>query len=190
MECTPLDIVIKFAKDLKDVNLFSKMDVYALVNINGNHVTKHATYSVRTLSGKTKGTLDISYKFNEKFTAPEIKQAESVMAYPVGYAAGSSGAAAYSPPGAYPQPTYAHPQVAPGYAGYPPGGYPQYPQYPPPGGYPLQPAYGYGGYAALVQQPHKPKKNWVGGGGGEGWLGDMISDVASYDAGFDDGFDF
>ncbi|KAF5463397.1 hypothetical protein F2P56_019316 [Juglans regia] len=278
MECRPLDIVIESAKDLKDVNLFSKMDVYAVVKIEGvynlksstqktptdkdcgtspkwnfhvkftidddaanqNRLTlvikiksdrtlgdreigevhvpikelldgfgvakeaKHATYSVRTPSGKTKGTLDISYKFGEKFTAPEIKskQAEPVMAYPAGYAAGSSGAAAYPPPGAYPQPMHAHPQAAPGYAGYPPGGYPPYPQYPPPGGYPPQPAYGYGGYGAPVQQPHKPKKNGMGGMGlglGAGLLGgllvgDMISDAASYDGyhdgGFGDGFDF
>ncbi|XP_018850061.1 protein SRC2 homolog [Juglans regia] len=296
MECRTLDLVIKSAKDLKDVNLFSKMDVYAVVKIDGDHnlkSSKHKTptdkdcgtspkwnfpvqftvdnaaaqqnrltlvvkiksdrslgdkeigkvnvpikelldvfgeakeaknvsYSVTTPSGKVKGTLDLSYKFGEKFTAPEQhknKHAEPAPAYPAGYAAGSSVAAAYPPPGAYPPPAYAHPPppggypppagaypppqpgayppVAAGYGGYPPGGYPQYPQYPPQGGYPPQTGYGYGGYPAPVQQPQKSKMGGVGGmalGAGAGLLGgliigDMISDAT--DGGFDDGgFDF
>ncbi|PON81693.1 C2 domain containing protein [Trema orientale] len=37
MECRPLDITIISATDLKDVNLLSKMDVYAVVSISGDH---------------------------------------------------------------------------------------------------------------------------------------------------------
>ncbi|XP_041020104.1 protein SRC2 homolog [Juglans microcarpa x Juglans regia] len=278
MECRTLDLVIKSAKDLKDVNLFSKMDVYAVVKIDGDHnlksskhktptdkdcgtnpkwnfpvqftvddaaaqqnrltlvvkiksdrslgdkeigkvnvpikelldvfgeakEAKYVSYSVTTPSGKVKGTLDLSYKFGEKFTAPEQhknKHAEPAPAYPAGYAAGSSVAAAYPPPGAYPPPAYAHP---PPPGGYPPpaGAYPPpqpgaYPPYPPQGGYPPQAGYGYGGYPAPVQQPQKSKMGGVGGmalGAGAGLLGglivgDMISDAA--DGGFDDGgFDF
>lgn len=301
-----MDLVIESAKDLKDVNLFSKMDVYAVIKIDGDHnlksskhktptdkdcgtnpkwnfpvqftvddaaaqqnrltlvvkiksdrtlsdkeigevkvpikelwdgfgdakETKHASYSVTTPSGKVKGTLDFSYKFGEKFAREQhkYKQIEPAPAYPAGYAAGSSVPAAYPPPGAYPpsagaypppagaypppagaypppagaypppQPA-AYPPVAAGYGGYPPGGYPQNPQYPPPGGYPPQAGYGYGGYGAPVQQPQKSMMGGAGGmalGVGAGLLGglvvgEMISDVseaATYDAGYDGGFDF
>lgn len=292
MECRVLDIVIKSAKDLKDVNLFSKMDVYAVVKIDGDHNLKSSkqktnvdkdcgpnpkwnfpmkftidnaaaqqnrltlvvklksdgsfgdkeigevhvpirelldgfgdakgmknlTYGVRTSSGKAKGMLEFSYQFGEKFASTEHKQKQAtgkehqpVMAYPAGYAAGSS--AAYPPPGAYPPPPpYAQapppaayppagypPPPTTAYGAYPPGGYGGYPQqYPPPGGYPQQAGYGYGGYAQPVVQPQKPKKgSGVGGmalGAGAGLLGglligDMISDATSYDGGYDGGFD-
>ncbi|GLT47637.1 hypothetical protein SLA2020_213200 [Shorea laevis] len=42
-EYRPLDITLISAKDLKDVNLFSKMDVYAVVTINGDPQTKQQT---------------------------------------------------------------------------------------------------------------------------------------------------
>ncbi|CAN1219864.1 Protein SRC2 [Linum perenne] len=40
MECRPLEITIQSAKDLKDVNLFSKMDVFAVVSVNGGDRSK------------------------------------------------------------------------------------------------------------------------------------------------------
>lgn len=278
MECRPLDITLISATDLKDVNLFSKMDVYAVVSISGGdshskskqrtptdkdcgsnprwnfHMKftipdsaaqqnqlnlkikimsdrnlgdreigevyvpikelldafkenekseKHVSYSVRTPGGKTKGTLNFSYKFGEKFTAqvpapaaPQFapfaaqkKMGEPVMAYPPGPPAGSS--YGYPPPGA-------HAPVGGAYPYPPPGGYPPPPQYgygyPPPGGapgygypqYPPQAGYGYG----------RPQSSSSGNGGkiamgvGAGLLGglligDMIDDVGdSFDIDF------
>ncbi|KAF5739865.1 serrate RNA effector molecule [Tripterygium wilfordii] len=289
MERRPLDMTLVSAKDLKDVNMFSKMDVYAVVSVHGdpekqkqktpidkdcgsnpnwNHKMKFTvdeaaanqnrltlkikiktdrtlgkdkaigevhvpikelfdqkdnkkadefvTYSVRTSNGKSKGALNLSYKFGETFkvAAPPprpahagSKSGEPVMAYPppAGYPAGSSsGYPQYPPPGGYPAPPphaeagkypyqypppggYQPPQH--GYQGYPPQpGYGGYPGYPP-----QQPGYGaYPGYPP-VQQP--PKKNSGAGkmalGVGAGLLGgllvgDMISDAA--DMG-DGGFD-
>ncbi|XP_022719415.1 protein SRC2-like [Durio zibethinus] len=43
MEFRPLEINVRSAKDLKDVNLFTKMDVYAVVSINGDHRTTQKT---------------------------------------------------------------------------------------------------------------------------------------------------
>ncbi|GLT94910.1 hypothetical protein SLE2022_126210 [Rubroshorea leprosula] len=43
MEYRPLEITLISAKDLKDVNLLSKMDVYAVVTINGDTQTKQKT---------------------------------------------------------------------------------------------------------------------------------------------------
>lgn len=43
MEFRPLEIKVISAKDLKDVNLFTKMDVYADVSINGDHRTAQRT---------------------------------------------------------------------------------------------------------------------------------------------------
>ncbi|KDP23491.1 hypothetical protein JCGZ_23324 [Jatropha curcas] len=292
MECRPLQITVISAKDIKDVNVFSKMDVYAEVSIRGDlynskqkqktHVDKdsgtnpkwnfpmkftiHETsaqanrltlqfklvsdrslgdreigevhvpikelldkksgdgkteqeqivsYSVRTPKGKSKGTLNFSFKFGEKFEAPlhtekAKKVDDPVMAYPPAGYPGAGASSGYPAPGGYAPPNmaqgpYPYPYPAPG--GYPPppqhayGGYPPAPGY---GysGYP--PAAGYGGYPGMVQQA--PPKKSSGGkmalGLGAGLLGgllvgDMISDVgemasydAGYDAGFDDGFDF
>ncbi|CAK7340667.1 unnamed protein product [Dovyalis caffra] len=36
MECRPLEITVTSAKDLKDVNVFGKMDVYCIVSIKGD----------------------------------------------------------------------------------------------------------------------------------------------------------
>ncbi|XVE63045.1 hypothetical protein DITRI_Ditri06bG0168200 [Diplodiscus trichospermus] len=44
MEFRPLEINVISATDLKDVNLFSKMDVYAVVSINGDHRTTQKTH--------------------------------------------------------------------------------------------------------------------------------------------------
>ncbi|XP_038891256.1 protein SRC2 [Benincasa hispida] len=282
MECRTLDINIKRAKGLKNVNLFSTMDVYAVVSISGdprgkskqktpvakdggtdphwNYPMKFTideaaaqsnrlnlkiklvsdrslgdkkigkvivpikqlldesakgdeekserivNFSVRTMSGKEKGTVEFSYKFGEKYTVqappppppPAMKSGEPVTAYPQGYPGSSSGypaGGAYPPaPGtayAYPPPPHGYGYPPPPQAGYAYGGYPP----------PVQPGYGY----APMHQPQRPQKSGFGGmalGAGAGLLGglligDMISDVgdaaaydAGYDAGFGDGFDF
>uniref|UniRef100_A0A2P2LBB3 WW domain-binding protein 2-like n=1 Tax=Rhizophora mucronata TaxID=61149 RepID=A0A2P2LBB3_RHIMU len=290
MESRLLEISVVSANDLKDVNLFTTMDFYAVVSIKADSCTtqkkkthvhkdcgpnptwnfimeftvdeaalqqnrltlkfeiksdrsfgdkeigevhvpikdlldsaaagdgkehKNVSYSVRTASGKAKGTLNISYKFGDKYNAPPPaekakKVQEPIMAYPAGAGYPGSSSAPYPPPGGYaapPPPPGAYPYPPPG--GYPPPpqhAYGGYPAPPPPGygypGYPTQP--GYGGYPPVVQ-PQKPKKSGKGNmalGVGAGLLGglligDMISDVgetaaydAGYDAGFDGGFDF
>ena len=233
MEFRNLELNIISAKDLKNVNLFSKMDVYAVVSISGDplnpqtatthihrdggtnpkwnfnvkftineslanqnrlsleiklisdrtlagdtvigtvHIPikelldnpagdsfREVNYQVRKTSGKSQGTLILSYKFGERVEAPAIKSAvkqepvkgknEPVMAYPPPGAAAGSSSVPYGTP-------YPPPQQAGGY-GYPPpaaaayGGYPPPPQqgygYPPPPqqgyGYPPPPQPGYG----------------------------------------------
>ncbi|XP_038879883.1 protein SRC2 homolog [Benincasa hispida] len=290
MEVWPLEIRIIKANDLKDVNLITKMDVYAVVSISGDQLNnpKHKTtvdkdagatpswnfsmqftvddaavqdnrltlkikllsnrklgdkeigvvyvqikelfdnsvhregggddekatgneekfgsYSVRLSNGKSKGTLDLAYKFGEKYKVEPspvppphtvetygMKGAEAppVMAYPSTFPASSS---SYPPPAdAYPPPPGGYPYTPPPGA-YPPshsGGYPP----PPPAGYGYPPpGYGYGGgyqppppgygYLPMQQPPEQPKKSGGGGMGmglGAGLLGglligDMISD--------------
>ncbi|KAI5446360.1 Protein src2, variant 5 [Lathyrus oleraceus] len=272
MEYKTLELNIISAKDLKDVNLFSKMDVYAVVSISGDPVNpqtatthihhnggtnptwnfpikftvneslanqnrlsleiklisnrsvagdtligtvhmplkellentsgdslRQVSYQVRTTSGKSKGSLNLSYKFGENVGAPATKSEvkgkhdskmgkdEPVLAYPPpGVAAGSS-SVPYGTP--YPPPQqaagYGYPPPATAYGGYPPAqtGYGYPPQ--------QQPGYGYPG-------AQKPKKNKFGMGLGAGLLGgalggmligDMVSDGGAYDAGYDDGLD-
>ncbi|KAM7279201.1 hypothetical protein ACFE04_006335 [Oxalis oulophora] len=298
MEYRPLDITLISAKDLKDVNKFTTMDVYAVVSINGDPRTQqktpvdkdcgiqpkwnynmkftidesaaqlnaltivvklisdrtmgdkeigevhlpvkelldqsskadgkdphNVTYEVRLRNGKAKGSLNLAYKFGDKFSAAaappppvsvdaatkKLNGSDPVTAYPAGQSGAYPGFAPPPPaPGAYPPPQYypQHPPPQHGYGGYPYhqpppqhgyGGYP-YHQPPPPGygyGYPPQ----QGGYG-FVQQPMKPKKNKMGGGGlglglGAGLLGgllvgDMMGDVseaAAYDEGYMDGMD-
>jgi hypothetical protein len=65
MECMPLDIVIKSAKDLKDVNLFSKMDVYAVVKIDGEHSLK--SHKQKTTIDKDCGP-NPKWNFSMRFT--------------------------------------------------------------------------------------------------------------------------
>ncbi|CAN8294865.1 unnamed protein product [Cochlearia groenlandica] len=43
MECRPLDLTILSAKDLKDIQLIGKQDLYAVVSINGDASTKQKT---------------------------------------------------------------------------------------------------------------------------------------------------
>ncbi|XP_027338417.1 protein SRC2-like [Abrus precatorius] len=264
MEFRTLELNIISAKDLKVVNLFSKMDVYAVVSLAGDslhpqtartHVHKdggsnptwnfpvkfsvneslvqqnrlflevklisdrtlagdtligtvhvplreiidnagdggsfrQVNYQVRTPSGKSKGSLNFSYKLGERLAAPATKAApEPVMAYPPPATAAGSSSAQYGAP--YPPPPqqhqypagYGYPPPPPPYGGYPPAqsGY----------GYPPQAGYGY-------PQAQKPKKNKFGMGLGAGLLGgalggmligDMVSDADTYDAGYDAGFD-
>ncbi|XP_062006085.1 protein SRC2-like [Rosa rugosa] len=40
MDCRPLEITVFSANDIKGVNMFSKMDVYAVVSVSGNGVRK------------------------------------------------------------------------------------------------------------------------------------------------------
>lgn len=269
MECRPLDVTVISAKGLKDVNIMTKMDLYAIISIDGGdprmtqrtptdkdagtnpkwkfpmkftldeaaaqgnrlslvftimsermlgdkvvgevHVPvkelldgekKTVIYGVRTPKGKTKGEIEFSYVFGEKYSygvaAPpppppvmtEMKGAEEhAVAYPPPAAAMASSSAAYA---AYPPPGYAQPPPNYGY----PTQYP--PQYPPQ--YPQQyPAPGYGYPPPQMQPP--PKKSGgsklgmglAGGLLGGLLLGEMIDDVgdaAAYDAGYDDGFGF
>ncbi|KAF9616757.1 hypothetical protein IFM89_032310 [Coptis chinensis] len=65
MEYRPLEITVISAKDIKDVNLFSKMDVYALVTISGDRRTQQKTPVDRD------GGKNPSWNFNMKFTIDE-----------------------------------------------------------------------------------------------------------------------
>ncbi|KAG5006042.1 hypothetical protein AAZX31_09G045100 [Glycine max] len=281
MEYRTLELNIISAKDIKNVNLFSKMDVYAVVTLSGDplhpqgattHVHKDAgsnptwnypvkfsvneslakenrlsleiklvsdrtlgdtvigtvhvplrelmdnpgddgsfrqvSYQVMKQSGKSKGSLNFSYKVGEHVPAPAPKAPktgqEPVMAYP------PTGAGSSSMPYGTPHPPPPPPVAGSGGYGYPPqqayGGYPPqqgygyppqaagygYPQHQSGYGYPQQPGYGY------PPQAQKPKKNKFGMGLGAGLLGgalggmligDMVSDAADYDAGYDAGFD-
>ncbi|OIW14279.1 hypothetical protein TanjilG_21419 [Lupinus angustifolius] len=268
MEYRTLEINVVSAKDIKNVNLLSKMKVYAVVSISGDpqnpqktktHVHRdggtnptwnfpvkftvneslahqnrlyleiklisdrnlagdtligtvnipvkelmdnpgdgsfcHVSYHVRTQSGKDKGSLNLSYKFGEKFTAPAKaapsrtpmaypptpgSKQEPVMAYPA--TVGSSVTPPYgvAPPHQY---GYGYPPAQQSSYGYPPAQQPGY-------GYPSQHGYGY--------PPAQRKKNRFGMGMGAGLLGgalgglligDMVSDAADYGAGYDGGYD-
>ncbi|TMW97411.1 hypothetical protein EJD97_005580 [Solanum chilense] len=183
-------------KDIGEVSV----PVHDLFNSNGT-VERIVEYPVITESGKPKGTLKFSYKFGEKFTAPEPKRDvhhEPVTAYPAPMHSGmaynqQNSGYGYPPPPPPPhhQRGYAYPPQAgaPGY-GYPPP-QPGY-GYPPP-----QPGYGY----PPVQPPPPKRKNKMGGGLGLGLgagllggllVGDMVSDVgemSAYGDGYGDAMD-
>ncbi|KAK6911570.1 C2 domain [Dillenia turbinata] len=275
MEFRSLDITVISAKDLKNVNLLSTMDVYVMVAVSGDPRTakrtqvdkdggqnpkwnesmkfvieesglqsnrvslvfqiksdramgdkdigqvqvplkeifdfkdekpKLVTHNVITPSGKSKGTLDFSFLFGEKYESNVPKSVdEPVMAYPAhaGSSAGYAGQPGlYAPPAhgyAYPAPCpppphgYSQPSPYPpppqGYGapyGYPPA---QQPGYPPVQGYGYPPQYaGQYGYAPPVVAPaQKTKKKKKHGGMGMGLaagllgglvLGDMVEDAA------------
>ncbi|KAF5181812.1 Src2 [Thalictrum thalictroides] len=65
MEYRPLEINVISAKDLKDVNLFSKMDVYAVVSISGDLRSRQKT-PVDHNSGKNP-----TWNYSIKFTIDE-----------------------------------------------------------------------------------------------------------------------
>ncbi|KAJ8772011.1 hypothetical protein K2173_027188 [Erythroxylum novogranatense] len=67
MECRPLEIMIASAKDLKDVNLFTKMDVYAVVSINGD---PYSTQKQKTHVHKDCGP-NPNWNFTMKFNLDE-----------------------------------------------------------------------------------------------------------------------
>ncbi|KAL9314827.1 hypothetical protein ACSQ67_020279 [Phaseolus vulgaris] len=170
-------------------------------NPGDDNGSRNVSYKVLKSSGKSKGTLNFSYKFAEKVSnsvpagsvaaAASKTGSEPVMAYPPQTSAGSS-AIPYGtshPPPPNPAAQYGYPPQQPAYGGYPPQqpgyGYPpqqqSYGGYPPQngyGGYPQQNGYGYpqgypqqGGY---VQQAQKPKKNKFGMGLGAGLLGGAL----------------
>lgn len=160
------------------------------------------TYQVmKTRSGKTKGVLNISYKFSdlmEPFPAYPPPN-EPVTAYPPPASSSSSNSEApvTAYPGGYPPQHggyggYPAPPPQDGYGSYPAppsqSGYGGYPAPPPQGGYggyappPPQGGYGYGcpppagpyGYGAPPQASQPAKKNKFGMGLGAGLLGGAI----------------
>ncbi|XP_030969838.1 protein SRC2 homolog [Quercus lobata] len=66
MECRPLDITLNLAKDLKDFNLFSKMDLYAVFLIHGDYFNNNANQQ-RTHINKDCGP-NPKWNFPMKFT--------------------------------------------------------------------------------------------------------------------------
>ncbi|GLT50459.1 hypothetical protein SLA2020_239450 [Shorea laevis] len=65
MECRPLETTLISAEDLKDVNLVSKMDVYAVVTINGNPKTKQKSPVDKDCGSNPK------WNYTKKFTVEE-----------------------------------------------------------------------------------------------------------------------
>ncbi|XP_024196260.1 protein SRC2-like [Rosa chinensis] len=53
MDCRPLEITVFGANDIKDVNMFSKTDIYTVVSVSGNSVRKQ---KLRTPVHKDVGT--------------------------------------------------------------------------------------------------------------------------------------
>ncbi|KAK9930310.1 hypothetical protein M0R45_027349 [Rubus argutus] len=57
MDCRPLEIRLFSANDIKDINLFSKMDVYAVVSISsGLRSRSSGPRSTRTATPTPNGT--------------------------------------------------------------------------------------------------------------------------------------
>lgn len=67
MECRPLDITIISATDLKDVNLLSKMDVYAVVSVSGDY---RSSQKQKTPVDKDSGP-NPNWNYTVKFTVLE-----------------------------------------------------------------------------------------------------------------------
>ncbi|OMO68780.1 C2 calcium-dependent membrane targeting [Corchorus capsularis] len=220
MECRTLEITVISAKDLKDVNLFTKMDVYAVVSINGDHRTAQRTpidkdcgsnpkwnYIMKftieeALAQQNRLNLNFRLKSDRQLGDKEIGDVAVPIKELLDQNNGNgkveqNGAAATAypyppPPGAYPPPPYGYPPQgpAPGY------GYP---------GYPPQSGYGYNN-TPVIQKPQKPKRGGMGAGMGLGLaaaggllggmlIGDMVGDAVedAFDPGFDSfdcGFDF
>ena len=68
MEYRTLELNVVSAKDLKDVNLFSKMDVYVVVSLSGD--SHHHKQKTKTNVAKDSGTSP-SWNFPMKFTIEE-----------------------------------------------------------------------------------------------------------------------
>ncbi|XP_058082332.1 uncharacterized protein LOC131230422 [Magnolia sinica] len=66
MEYRPLDLTIISAKDIKDVNLFSKMDVYAIVTLSNDPRSKQKTPVDRD------GGKNPTWNFQMKFSVPDL----------------------------------------------------------------------------------------------------------------------
>ncbi|GMN46429.1 hypothetical protein TIFTF001_015615 [Ficus carica] len=203
-------------KDIGEVNIPVKELLASMDdgnNNNNNNSMKFVSYQVRKPSGKAKGELHFSYKFDEKVAGKPAAD-KPVRTYSAVPAVGPS----YPPPppvgydhvqppppvmgyaGGYPPPPA--PVPAPyGGVGYPPPppgyGYPPPPPPPHPGyGYPPAPGYGYPP-PQQVPQPQKSQNKFgmglgaglLGGALGGLLIGDMVSDASAYDAGYDAGFD-
>ncbi|XWS57515.1 hypothetical protein CRYUN_Cryun09bG0180800 [Craigia yunnanensis] len=65
MEFRPLEINVISAKDLKDVNLFTKMDVYAVVSINGDHRTTQITPLDKDCGSNPKWNYTVKFTIDE-----------------------------------------------------------------------------------------------------------------------------
>ena len=65
MECRPLDITLNLAKDLKDLNLFSKMDLYAVVSIHGDYFNNN-----NNNANQQRTHIDKDYGPNPKWNFP------------------------------------------------------------------------------------------------------------------------
>ncbi|KAD6453810.1 hypothetical protein E3N88_08516 [Mikania micrantha] len=204
-----LELTIISAKGLKKVNLVGKMDVYAVVYINGavNQDQKQKTPVDKDGDSNPTWNYPMKFQINEsdalqnRSTLVVKIKTEGISLYPppypapIGAASGSypppaaavapggyppAGGTYYPPPAGYPQPQAGYAyQQQPAYGGYPPPPPPGY------GGYPPQPGYGY----PPVQQPQQAqKKSKFGMGLGAGLLGgalgglligDIVSDAAS-----------
>ncbi|KAI3903509.1 hypothetical protein MKW98_032163 [Papaver atlanticum] len=253
-----LEVTKISARDIKDLNLFSEMDVYVLASIGGDPKTRKKTpvhyhggknpswdftmsflideslaklnrlilifqlkakktigfdrhigevrvpvkelldhpgaekstlyvsYQVTTKSGKSKGILDFSYKFEEKVYQPANVYAAAQYRSrhrPINTPYPPSGSIVPYPPlpAVYPPAGYGQPKLPIGYPpqqlgyGYPPQQQPGY-GYPPQGGYGMGMGMGFGAilFGGLL-------------------IGDIISDVGDYGGGIDvcgGGFDF
>ncbi|KAM5561210.1 protein SRC2-like [Rosa sericea] len=64
MDCRPLEVTVFGANDIKDVNMFSKMDVYAVVSVSGKGLRKQ---KLRTPVHKDAGT-NPKWNYTLKFT--------------------------------------------------------------------------------------------------------------------------
>ncbi|KAI9122913.1 hypothetical protein K1719_005802 [Acacia pycnantha] len=64
MDHLPLELTLISAKDLKDVNLFSKMDVYAVVSISGDAYQNQKSKTPVDRDGGTSPTWNFLMKFN------------------------------------------------------------------------------------------------------------------------------
>ncbi|XP_043708417.1 protein SRC2-like [Telopea speciosissima] len=62
MEYRPLEITVIAAKDIKDVNIFGKMDVYLVANLSGDNLTKQKTPIDK--DGGTNPKWNFQMKFN------------------------------------------------------------------------------------------------------------------------------
>ncbi|VAH68441.1 unnamed protein product [Triticum turgidum subsp. durum] len=177
-----LELTLISGKDLKDVNLFSAMEVYAVVSLSGDPRSRQRVLGDRDvgevhiplselLSGAPDGPVPV------KFVAYQVRKIGSGkpqgvlnFSYKLGEVTQGQAGGAYG--GA--QAAYAQPPPA---AAYPPQG-----AYPPAG---KADAYG-----APSAYPPPGNAGLLGGALGGLLIGDMISDSAGgYDAGYDAGFD-
>ena len=65
MECRPLDITLNLANYLKDLNLFSKMDLYAVVSIHGDYFNNN-----NNNANQQRTHIDKDYGPNPKWNFP------------------------------------------------------------------------------------------------------------------------